>query len=235
MIIMPIFFDLDDTLVDHTEANRQAALAVYQAHQKDINYYAFRNGMRYGAEQFLKNWNTNYQARYEHHLKGEVSLIELRRDRVRDVLGREINDAKADEAASVWVNAYADNWKLFPDVLSCLERLSNPANGYQLGIISNADSQQQMEKLTKTGIIGYFPVVVCSGDYPFSKPNELIFWEACRQMGCQEKNAVYIGDSLENDALASSNAGMRGIWLNRTDRDKVKGVEMIRSLDELAL
>ncbi|MBX9703911.1 MAG: HAD hydrolase-like protein, partial [Silvanigrellaceae bacterium] len=42
------------------------------------------------------------------------------------------------------------------------------------------------------------------------------FKYACDFLGVELKNAFFIGDSLYEDALGSQNAGMRGIWLNRS-------------------
>ncbi|WP_396334512.1 phosphoglycolate phosphatase [Alkalihalobacillus sp. MEB130] len=42
-----------------------------------------------------------------------------------------------------------------------------------------------------------------------------------------------MGDRLETDAIGSTNAGMRGIWLNRKDKMTHPDVRVIHGLNEL--
>ncbi|HLC81797.1 MAG TPA: HAD family hydrolase [Candidatus Nanoarchaeia archaeon] len=217
---MPLFFDLDDTLVDNSGPTRQAALAVYSAFNSIIDS---------DPEQFVQRWNYLHSERFNRYLRKELTFEEMRLDRVRYVFGPQIAQSTIKEASSLFAEVYSNSWKSFSDVRPCLERLA----GEKRGIITNGMQQQQLEKLTATGIIDYFTVIVCSSEYDFFKPDKRIFQAACAKMGCRLEDSLYIGDNLEIDALASAKAGMRGIWLNRTGQEKTEDVEMIKSLDEL--
>ncbi len=219
---MPIFFDLDDTLIDHSAANHLAGLAVYETYQTQINC---------DQTQFVTAWNGSHQQRFQRYLEGQISLLELRRARARDVLGRNISNRQADEVVSVYARAYRDHWKLFPDVWPCLDRLYSQ----RLGIITNADRSQQIDKLVTAGIKDYFYVIVCYDKTGLAKPDPRMFARACRLIGCQPKEAVHIGDSLKDDVQGSRQAGIRGIWLNRKEPKAVTGIEVIRSLEELVI
>lgn len=150
---MPTFFDLDDTLVNHTRANYWAALSVYDTYKAEINS---------PLESFIQALNKHHKIRFEQYLRDELTFTEQRTARFRDVLGAKIGVYRLEEAISLWIDTYRNNWQLFPDVQPCLERLTNHSAYLPLGIISNADKQQQLDKLTKTGIIDYFKVIVCS-------------------------------------------------------------------------
>ncbi|MBS3139913.1 HAD family hydrolase [Candidatus Woesearchaeota archaeon] len=225
---MPIFFDLDDTLINHGLASRQAALEIYESYKTEINSSPRQP---YTSEQFIKALQERHIIRFEQYLRGELTFQEQREARFRDVFGSNLSEGKIEKAVSQWMNSYRNHWQLFSDVLPCLDRLAE----HQLGIITNADREQQLDKLTATGIINYFSAIICSSDYSFSKPDERIFREACRQMNCDPKQIYFIGDNLEKDARASARAGMRGIWLNRYGKEKAADVEMIGSLDELVI
>ena len=227
-MIKLIIFDLDDTLINHWLASRQAALEIYESYKTEINSSPRQP---YTSEQFIKALQERHIIRFEQYLRGELTFQEQREARFRDVFGSNLSEGKIEKAVSQWMNSYRNHWQLFSDVLPCLDRLAE----HQLGIITNADREQQLDKLTATGIINYFSAIICSSDYSFSKPDERIFREACRQMNCDPKQIYFIGDNLEKDSRASARAGMRGIWLNRYGKEKAADVEMIGSLDELVI
>nr|WP_273840688.1 HAD-IA family hydrolase [Halalkalibacter alkalisediminis] len=65
-----------------------------------------------------------------------------------------------------------------------------------------------------------------------AKPSKKIFELAAEKANMPIKNCYYVGDNLQIDALASRNAGMKGIWLNWKGH-KRPTVVTIRSLTEL--
>lgn len=114
--------------------------------------------------------------------------------------------------------------------MPCLNALSN----CKLGIISNGNTEQQTKKLYQTGIAGRFDIVIISEDVKVSKPNPDIFLSACRRAGVEARQCSYVGDSLQNDALAAEAVGMKGIWLNREElSNRQIAMTAIKSLDEL--
>ena len=77
-----------------------------------------------------------------------------------------LSDGEADARFGVYLRCYESHWSLFADVLVCLERLSS----MPLGIISNGNSDQQHQKLKRTGILERFSTVVISEEVGASKP-----------------------------------------------------------------
>jgi HAD superfamily hydrolase (TIGR01509 family) len=126
-------------------------------------------------------------------------------------LGESVSDEAAMGIFGTYLAAYEQSWKLYDDVLPCLESLS----GYRLAVISNGDSDQQRRKLEQTGIAPYFSSVVISGDLGVSKPHPDIFRQSLQALGLLPQEAVYVGDRLEVDALGAEGAGMHGVWLVR--------------------
>lgn len=112
----------------------------------------------------------------QRYLLGELSFQGQRRERLKEIFSHDriLTDNKADKIFQEYLEAYKMNWKLFPDVMSCLEQLSE----IRLGIISNGDSSQQMQKLIATGIRERFSVFAISEDIGISKPDPKIFLKA---------------------------------------------------------
>jgi putative hydrolase of the HAD superfamily len=150
---------------------------------------------------------------------------------MREIFGRELADDEADAKFKVYLQAYNNSWQLYADVKPCLEALK----GQPLGLISNGDGEQQRAKLEKFGLGAFFSVIIISREVDCAKPDKAIFELAAKQADRKLEDCVYVGDRLQADALGSSRAGMRGIWLRREGppAELPAGIEVIQSLQEL--
>ena len=113
----------------------------------------------------------------------------------------------------------------FGDV-GVLDELDGP-----LVLLTNGASCLQREKLAASGLADRFDAVVISGDLGVGKPEAAIFRHALDLVGASE--GVMIGDSVERDIEGALNAGLEGVWLNRSG-DPGPDVPQIASLRELA-
>jgi putative hydrolase of the HAD superfamily len=218
-----IFFDIDQTLINHQNAQDTAALLFLQQ---------FSSLLPYSSQEFCKRWQTVMEKNFATFTRGEITFGEHRRRRMRELFQESepcLTDDEADERFEIYLQHYEENWMLFDDVLPCLNALSN----YNLGIISNGNTEQQTKKLCQTGIVERFSIIVVSEDVGVSKPKPDIFLSACRRAGVKAQQCNYVGDSLQNDVLAAKAVGMKSIWLNREDLYCPLGIPVIKSLDEL--
>lgn len=220
-----IFFDIDQTLIDQRKAEAAAArqlLAIYH----DLL------GGRYSVDGFCRTWDFLRDKHAPAFFAGAITSQEQRRLRVRELFGRagrELSDGEADDCFALYERHYRRHWSLFDDVLPCLHALSQ----HRIGIISNGSAEQQKQKLTQTGIAAFFAVTVVSQEVGAAKPHPDIFRAACRIAGCVAQQAIYIGDRLHVDALASQAAGMRGVWLDRRRTHRRAAVQVVSSLSEI--
>lgn len=95
-------------------------------------------------------------------------------------------------------------------------------SGYKLGVISNGDYKQQMEKLRKMNIVEYFSDIVAAGDVGYAKPDSKIFEIACQRNNVNMENAIYVGDNIKTDIIPAKEIGMKGILI---ERDRERNVE----------
>jgi putative hydrolase of the HAD superfamily len=151
--------------------------------------------------------------------------------RVRRAIEAAASHQEAHRILGQYLADYEARWSLLPDVLPCLDSLRT----YRMGVISNGRSDEQRRKLATTGIADRFEHVVVSEDYGQPKPNAAIFHVACKTVGVPAADAAYVGDQYDVDILGARNAGLRGIWLDRSGRasDDHQG-PIISSLDGLA-
>lgn len=199
-----IFFDIDGTLIDHVSASAQASLVFYDQ---------FPGRIAFSREEFPTAWEEIMQKHFDRFSRGEISLWEQRRARIREVFAApDLPQDETDRRYRIFIREYDMLTRAFEDVAPCVQAL---AGRQPLGIISNGPREGQLGKLERAGLLQYFPVVVCSEDVGLGKPAPKIFLEACRRAGVEPQSCVYIGDNIDSDILPSRALGMRGIHLCR--------------------
>ncbi len=111
-------------------------------------------------------------------------------------------------------DAFADAsaWKVFDDVIPCLERLRR--DGIKLGVISNWDDRLR-PLLKKLGLDKYFDSIVISCEAAEPKPARKIFRTAARQLGVTPHEILHIGDSPAEDIKGARAAGFQALLLTR--------------------
>lgn len=198
---MLILFDLDDTLLDHTFAFDAATTAVHRI-----------SGVAISSDEFARRWSASHRRNFDRYLSRELTYEEQRRARVRETVDSRLDDAEADRIFDHYLAAYESSWRLFGDVLPCLNALA----GARLGVITNGQPLQQRRKLARFSIADRFEHVVVPEECGHAKPDPRIFAAACAKFGREAGSAVYVGDSYEIDACAARAAGLHGVWLDRS-------------------
>jgi len=219
---MVIFFDWDDTMLDHGHASRVGAAALYRQ---------FTDTVSSSLGEFQAAWRVAQDTHFPRFARGEISFVEHRVARMRHAFDDpEMAPEVAVARFEVYSRHYKENWRLFDDVIPCLDRLQ----GHPLGIISNGKLTEQSHKLERMGVAGRFPVVVISDEVGVGKPDSRIFMEACRRIDAQPGDCIYVGDDWNNDVIGSRAVGMTPIWLNRENLPTPDpSVPMIQTLDNL--
>ncbi len=201
-----IFFDLDATLLDEKKARDLAIEDFYQQFSHEIHQT---------LQESINCWRDGVDKFFPLFTQGKISFLEQRRERVRLLFSdSSMSDQRADEYFKFYLSCYEANWDLFPEVLPVLDSLSS----YKLGIITNGDSFQQRKKIEVLGLSNKFEVIVISGEFGIAKPRAEIFEYACKSIDSVSKKCVYVGDQLEDDAVASQRTGMKGVWINRNEK-----------------
>ena len=115
--------------------------------------------------------------------------------------------------------ATAEPWVVYPDTVSSLQRWQRM--DIPLGIISNFDSRIYAV-LDALDLRQYFQTITISTEARAAKPDPLIFMTALQLYGCSPQEAWHVGDSRKDDLKGAQAAGLRGIWLKRTNQTKIQ-------------
>lgn len=218
-MIRAIFFDVDDTLIDHSTAMGAAIDDLHtELHLEEP------------IEQFRIRWKASHRRHYPRFLRGEISYKTASRNRVREAIDPSANDNQADRLFEFYLARYEAGWRPFPDVLPCLDSLGT----FRLGVISNGRTDEQKRKLTTLGVAGRFQHVLISEEVGMPKPDRELFILAAKTSGVMPSEILYVGDQYHIDACAARDAGMYGVWLDRHKKStKEHAGPIINSLGEL--
>ncbi|MBN3943169.1 HAD family hydrolase [Nostoc sp. NMS9] len=222
-MIRAVFFDLDDTLIDHDAAIRDAAGALFDKVIPDA---------KYELNVFQEQWISLTRQWYKKFFAKQVTFQESGRGRLREAFskyGYQFSDVDADALLAEYWKHYVSMCQLFNDVHECFAQLQK----YKIGVVTNGQEAQQVEILRRCGILPVLDVVVTSEVAGFAKPAPQIFQYACAKLGVQQTQSVYVGDNLELDALAARDAGLIGVWLNRLHGDLQASPRIIKRINRL--
>lgn len=222
-----IFFDLDRTLWDF-ETNSKVAL-------KEI-FGNFKLDKFFKREEvfldFYTKINHDYWYRYG---KGKVTKDELRIGRFMDTLRKvQVEDAVlAAEIGDYYVSRSPYQTVVFPNAISTLEDLKS--QGYKLHIITNGFKEVQFIKLTNSGLINYFDVIVCSEEVGLNKPHPEVFHHALKLAETSVESSVMIGDDFNTDIVGANGVGMHSILFDpHNQHAKRNQIDKIQDLSEIS-
>ena len=163
---------------------------------------------------------------------GAISALQLQHQRFEGWAAK--LNVPAGDLNEAFLNAMAEICTPLPGALSLLKTLKGKA---KLGIITNGFTALQEIRLERTGLRGYFDLLVISEQIGVAKPHPAIFDYALEQAGNPARSRVLmVGDTAESDILGGMNAGLSTCWLNAHQRTLPDGVEptwTVTSLGEL--
>jgi HAD superfamily hydrolase (TIGR01549 family) len=99
-----------------------------------------------------------------------------------------------------------------PAHVKLLERLSSE---YPLALVSNFDHGTTARRiLNRDGAADYLSPIVVSDEHGWRKPHRKIFIDTLETLGVEAGEALYVGDSPEDDIVGAKTAGMDVAWVN---------------------
>ncbi|HET9255801.1 MAG TPA: HAD family hydrolase [Pseudonocardiaceae bacterium] len=217
--VAAVCFDVDATLVDY-EGSMRAGLRELL-----------------GTDEAWVEWCALTDQHYASYLAGQIGFEPMLQRRTKDFFARRgefLCDGEVVARERRRAAAVKRAWRLFDDAMPCLRALRDL--GLRLAAITNAAGEHQRAKLGALGLDGVFDVLLISGELGVAKPHRAIFRMACRFLGVRPGQAVHVGDRLDTDAQGARDAGMHGVWLDRSGCGRLPpeaGISVIGRLAEL--
>lgn len=205
--IRAITLDLDDTLWPSAPVLMRAEHRTYAWLQE----HAPRVTTMWPLERLRELRMSLYKAHPDlHH-----NLLQVRRLAMRTAFEHagmigNAADELIEQSLTVFMRARNDV-RLYPEVLDCLQRLSER---YALASLTNGNAN-----VAEIGLSRFFKAIVSAHTHGTTKPDPAIFHMACRELGCAPEEVVHVGDDTELDVRGARAAGLRAVWMNRTNTD----------------
>ncbi|QYF95554.1 HAD family hydrolase [Massilia sp. PAMC28688] len=194
-----ILFDLDDTLWP-------IAPVIIEAEQR-LHQWLQENAPRVADRFSIDNLRQKRLALLATQPEFHLDLGALRRAGLLSAFEEAGEDIDKVEQAMIHFFAARNAVVPYDDVLPGLLRLKGRA---KLGSISNGNADLQA-----IGLSHHFKVSVAAHELGYAKPDVAIFHAACKALGVDPADAVYVGDDVLLDIRGAQQAGLRAVWLNR--------------------
>lgn len=198
-----IYFDLDDTLLDHRRAERSALADVCSAFDGVFARFDVAH-----VQEIYHRFNEDLWHRYSH---GEIAKEDLKRLRFERLLEALATDgAEPDALSNHYLDCYARHWTFVDGAREAFHAI---ADRYRVGILTNGFSEIQHAKVER------FPELrvrveafLISEEVGFMKPDRRLFEHAAAVAGVPPGEILYVGDSYNSDVRGALGAGWQVAW-----------------------
>lgn len=200
-----IFFDLDDTLLDHKKSERSALLETREH---------FPELMDVDPQILTDTYHRINKELWNQYNHGKINKEELQQRRFADTLAElnvSVDDSK--KVGDCYINAYQKYW----DWISGAEKVySDIQNHYDVGILTNGFSETQWKKIKEFGFDKSAQFNVISEEVGHLKPHPKIFEHATKLTGKTPEEILYVGDSFNSDIEGASAFGWKTAWFTQS-------------------
>lgn len=199
--VKAVLFDLDDTLWPILPVIKHAELSLHAW----LETHAPRVAQQYTIDRLrarrLELMESEPRYRHDMHALRHASLTEA-------FIAAGEDPQRVAQAMSIFSTA-RNNVTPFADVLPILSRLSSMV---RVGSISNGAADLEV-----IGMAHHFHVSIAAHQFGCAKPDKAIFHAACDALQVAPGEAVYVGDDPVLDVQGAQNAGLRAVWMNRSE------------------
>jgi putative hydrolase of the HAD superfamily len=197
-----VFFDLDETLIEHRIDGAELIRRIYAAHREALDGVSeaeFRTMLRQNAAAL---WGTMFEP-------AEPGIDPLERSfrRTLEALGRDV--VAAHSMRDSFVDIVLAETHPSAGAKEVLARLR--ADGVATGIITNGYIAFQERKIAHHGFTGLTDFVLVSEAAGAHKPDPRIFQLALKRANVAPEDAWHVGDHLVNDIGGAEGARLHSV------------------------
>ncbi|MCJ8008055.1 YjjG family noncanonical pyrimidine nucleotidase [Lederbergia wuyishanensis] len=222
-----IIFDLDNTLLNYSVSELKSM-------QKTVTKHGLIHNKSFTWDHFWNVYTTINMNYWNDRVKSNYSIYQVLEYSFNDTLKNlnlDITESK------ILANFY---WETFCTACDFEEHaqdlLSHLHGKYRMAIISNGIGEAQRGRLSAGGIDHFFDELIISDEVGYWKPDKEIFEEALKRLDISSTDALFVGDSLQDDYYGALNAGIDFCFYNRMGHSIEKNIRpkyMIENLNKL--
>lgn len=218
-----VYFDIDDTLLNHRHAERAALQEV-------------RNAIpvlqKIPIETLWDTYGRINRDLWEQYGRGEITRQELQHLRfILTMSELDIPDSFQDAISAAYMQLYRKSWTWMTGAEEALKQISART---PVGFLTNGFAEVQHAKQKAFKLSEYSNIYVISEEVGCMKPSACIFDHATQRTGLQPRDIVYVGDSFNSDIQGAKRFGWQTVWLTDQDSDPTGMADVIiKSMNEL--
>lgn len=211
MFYKGIILDLDDTLYDYKKCHEKSIETV-------INYIIEHNEKHKNYEYIFEVYN-KINNKLKHELKNTASSHN------KSIYFKHLlEELKLDY--SYFKILHHLYWTNFYTGMVCFEGVKdfiiwNKTNGIKIGILTDYETEYQIIKLEKLGLLSYIDHIVTSEEVGIEKPSVNMFFQILRKMNLSCDEVIMIGDNYEKDIIGALNVGVKSYWFNKNNKNNI--------------
>ncbi len=201
-----VYFDLDDTLLDHRAAERAALADCCAAFASPFAGHAPET-----VQEVYHAHNAPLWTQYAAGEIGREDVQRLRFERLCDALALDLDPA---DLGAAYLGRYAAHWRWMPGAEEAFHAV---AAHLPVGLLTNGFAEVQRAKLDRfPALRDRAAAVVVSEEVGAMKPHPAIFAHAAEAAGVAPEDILYVGDSLHSDVEGGLAAGWQVAWFRGT-------------------
>lgn len=143
----------------------------------------------------------------------ENDMREITATLVRELYGREPDQALMEDLLQVRHDAFVDVVSVEPAAVDSVRRL---AARFSIGLLSNyPDGPAIRTSLGKIGLADCFSSIVVSGDLGYCKPHPIVYAKLLEELGLKASDVLFVGDNWLADVQGARRLGMPMVHMCR--------------------
>jgi 5'-nucleotidase len=216
-----IYFDLDDTLMDFSNAS-------IQAFNHLMNHYDLPNDKQ--CFEVYQSGNHQTWLEFEQNLISSHELRSIRFERFLTSMNW-VDKADAFEMNARYISFLINESNLLTGAMPLLNFFKDKI---PMGILTNGLKEAQRPRLLKTGISHFFDHIIVSDEIGISKPNQEIFELAKQTLGnIPSENILLVGDNPFSDIEGAQKFGFKTIWFNSKQKEIPQKIQPTMTVSKL--
>jgi len=217
-----LLFDLDDTLFDFRESEKNALFNTFQ-----------EIGLPNGLSDYRTSYNEISKVLWDDLEQGRTTLTELKTERFKRLFLQHALNIDAE----VFGHAYLENLGKEIHVIDGVESMLAGFDNCRLVVLTNGFTDVQRARIDGSIFKDSFEAIFTSEETGSQKPKKEIFEFVFEKLQISDKSRVLmIGDSLSSDIQGGLNFGIDTCWFNPHHKGNTTGIQPIfeiHSWDEM--
>jgi putative hydrolase of the HAD superfamily len=211
--IRAVLFDFGGTLFDYADLAAAQLESLVELGRK-LDLAAPPEELGRAHREALSGVFRSYLAR-PYYLHRDMFTDAIRK--TTQILGRDVNDDDLEHYFREQHRTRARDFRLRAGVEDTLAALAG--RDLHIGMVSNIDEADLQHLVDLAGLRDRFASLLSSESAGSCKPDRKIFELALERAGCEPGEALFVGDTLEQDVLGANRCGMQSVLLwHRDDR-----------------